>query len=57
MRNKKLKYICIFIMWVVALITFLWCVWGLPTHKLCLAFFSVYVLLDIEKMKPDESEE
>ena len=54
--NKRLKYFLIFIMWVVALITFSWCVWGLPTHKLCLAFFSVYVLLDIEKMKPDESE-
>ena len=44
-------------MWVVALITFLWCVYELPTLKLCLVCFSVYVLLDIVKMKADESEE
>lgn len=43
-------------MWVVALITFLWCVCGLPTLKICLACFSVYVLLDIEKMKPDRED-
>lgn len=52
--NKRLKYFLIFIMWVVALITFFWCVCGLPTLKICLAFFSVYVMFDIERMKSDE---
>ena len=54
---KKLKYFGIFIMWVVAFITFIWGIYGLPTYKFSLVCFAVYVLLDIEKMKPDDIEE
>ena len=54
---NKLKYFGIFIMWVVALITFIWGIYGLPTYKFCLVSFAVYVLLDIEGMKPDDIKE